>query len=412
MAPKQNILKKQLPLILIAATGVLLVLIYFVYRGLTHNKCDSIFQQTADKLGGSLEVIKFKGSLLLGQEKIQELAEGSQKVALHLKTCCIAQDAGNMSGDQFQVCINGAREYEAKIAQVATNISEARAAQEQGNAQLVQQKTEQARQSASAATTTEKQMENLVKPLPPITLPIKSGSEQEPNHTILQANVAEMGTGIAGEIAPANDVDFFQFQYRDAKNRRDIIAVRLENHSPTLRPSVALYNEDKSLAREWSAANADGANLELSFSAEPGKRYYVAVASNYSLSAGKYTLSVVPQKAYDQYEPNDDAFTASPIRFGQTIEANITERSDLDVYRLSGVNGTSVTVRLENQSNTLRPSIRVLSADKALARNWEAANTEGADLTFSFAAAPGQEYFLEVGATYGVSAGRYKLSTH
>ena len=96
-----------MPLIIVAATAVSLVIIYFVYQGLVRSKCDSIFEQTANRLSGNLEFIKIKGELVLGREKVQELTEGSQKVALHLKTCCIAQQAGTLNADQFQVCMNG-----------------------------------------------------------------------------------------------------------------------------------------------------------------------------------------------------------------------------------------------------------------------------------------------------------------
>ena len=65
--------KSQLPLIIVAATAVSLVIIYFVYQGLVRSKCDSIFEQTANRLSGNLEFIKIKGELVLGREKVQEL---------------------------------------------------------------------------------------------------------------------------------------------------------------------------------------------------------------------------------------------------------------------------------------------------------------------------------------------------
>jgi hypothetical protein len=86
----------------------------FVYQGTGRSKCDSIFEQTADRLRGNLEFINIKGGLALGREKVQELTEGSQKVALHLKTCCIAQQAGSINADQFQLCISGAKDYETR----------------------------------------------------------------------------------------------------------------------------------------------------------------------------------------------------------------------------------------------------------------------------------------------------------
>jgi len=153
---KRNGLKSQLPLIIVAATAVSLAIIYFVYQGAGRSKCDSIFEQTADRLSGNLEFIKIKGELVLGREKVQELTEGSQKVALHLKTCCIAQRTGTLNADQFQVCINGAKNYEAKVVQVATNIKEVKAAEEQQKPELARQKTEQAKEAASEAINTEK----------------------------------------------------------------------------------------------------------------------------------------------------------------------------------------------------------------------------------------------------------------
>jgi len=159
---KRNVLKSQLPLMIIAATAVLLVIIYFVYQGLIRSKCDSIFEQTENRLRGNLEFIKIKGELVLGREKVQELSEGPQKVALHLKTCCIAQEARRMKTDEFQVCINGAKDYETKIVQVETNIKEVKAAEEQQNPELAKQKTEQAKEAANEAISTEKNLGNIV----------------------------------------------------------------------------------------------------------------------------------------------------------------------------------------------------------------------------------------------------------
>lgn len=408
MVAKRNLLKSQLPLIIVAATAILLAIIYFVYQGLGRSKCDSIFEQTTDRLQGNIEFIKIKGELVLGREKVQELAEASQKVALHLKSCCVAQQSGMLNTEQFQVCMSGAKDYQTQIVQVATNIKEANEAEEQHKPELAKQKTEAAREEASKVVNTEKTLSRATEALPASTS-VKGGSEQEPNNTIPQANLAEMGTTIAGEVNPSDDVDFFKFQYRDAKKRRDIVVVHLENRSTTLQPSLVLYNEDKSLARAWTAANAAGANLEFSFSAEPGKTYFLGVGSYENGSAGTYTLSVLPQKAYDQYEPNDDAFTATPLKVGQTIEANIMDGADVDFYRLSGAKEKSLTVRLENLSPALQPSIRVLKSDKSIARDWNAANAPGADLTFSVESEPGQDYFIEVGAYEGVSAGPYRL---
>jgi len=406
VATKQNVLKGQLPLIILAATVVLLTLVW-LFR--PHPECDSIFEQTADKVQANLDFIKVKGKLVLGSERVQDLTDASQKVALHLKSCCIAQQTGKLTADQFQVCISGAKDYQTQIIQVATNIKEADAAEKQQKPELAKQKTDAAKAAASEVPRTEKTLARVTE-TPSAPVPAKDGAEQEPNNTIPQANIAEIGTNIRAEINRADDIDFFKFQHRDPKKRRDIVLVHLENRSTTLRPSLILHNEDKSIARDWTTANAAGANLEFSFTAKPDKIYYIGVGSQYGKSTGEYTLSVVPKKAYDQYEPNDDAFTATPLKVGQTVEANIMDGIDVDSYRVSGVKEKNLTIQLENSSPALRPSIRVLKSDKSILRDWNAANAPGADLTFSIPSDPGQDYFVEVGSYYNESAGPYKLT--
>lgn len=144
-------MKKQKPLAIVAVMGAVLVIAYFIYDRM-RPRCDSIFEQTTTKLSGNLEFIKTKGELFVGREKVQELAEGSQKVALHLKTCCVAQQTGIMGPEQFQGCMNAAKDYESKIVRVTTIISEAQVAKDQGNPQLVEQKAAQARETLSAAS--------------------------------------------------------------------------------------------------------------------------------------------------------------------------------------------------------------------------------------------------------------------
>jgi len=403
---KGSVWTKQMPLILIAATGILLTIVYFVYRGLTHSQCDSIFEQTTDRLHANLDAIKIKGELALGQEKVQELSDGAQKVALHLKTCCLSQQGGNMTGEQFQSCMSGAKDYETKIVQVATSVSEAQAAQQQGNSSLAEEKKQQAKEAASAALDSEKKLAEAVKDLSLITT-IKR-AEQEPNNSTHQYNQAEIGVAIAGEIT-TDDSDYFRFKYEDAKNRRDVVGVHVEPQGATLQPSVALFNEDRSSALGWNSANTPGANFDLTFIAEPGKSYYVAVAGQYH-STGKYALSVNPKKAYDQYEPNDDAASATAINFGQTVEANIMDQGDRDYYRLSGIKGAKVVVQLSNKSTTLQPLISILNADKSIALNGTMPNAAGADFTVSFTAEAGKEYYIVIEGHF--STGQYSLTTH
>ena len=100
---------------------------------------------------GNMDVVKINGELVLGREKVQELTESSQKVALHLKTCCIALETSSINAEQFERCVSRAKDYETKIVQVATNIKEVKAAEEQQRPKLAKEKAEQAREAANEA---------------------------------------------------------------------------------------------------------------------------------------------------------------------------------------------------------------------------------------------------------------------
>src|SRR5206468_10110671 len=137
---------------------------WFVYRGCAHrSRCDSIFDQTADRVRADLEFIKVKGGLTLGAEKVQELTDSSQKVGLHLKSCCIAQEAKALNAEQFQACMSGAKDYQTQIIQVATNVKEAAAAEQQQKPELAKQKAEAAKEAAAKVVNTEKSLAKTTK---------------------------------------------------------------------------------------------------------------------------------------------------------------------------------------------------------------------------------------------------------
>ena len=232
--------------------------------------------------------------------------------------------------------------------------------------------------------------------------PLSGSEEQEPNDTIFQANLFEVGHEVNAEISNAKDQDFFKFRYK--AKLRDKITVSMESRSTTLRPHVKVYNKNKSeiLARSNSTY---GANLEFTLSVEPQSDHYLRVHP-YD-GSGQYRLTVVPQEAFDRHEPNDDQFSAAGMEMGQTIAANIMDAKDADWYRLTGINSEEVTVRMESRSTNLRPHVKVYNKDKSeiLSRY---NSTYGASLEFVFKAEPGSNYYLRVLPYDG--QGKYQLS--
>jgi hypothetical protein len=84
-------------------------------------------------LSWSVDVIKAKGALVIGGEKVQDVSDGARKVGEHLTACCQAQHSEPPPPpDQYLACVNGAKDYEAKIVQVSNVIIEAEKAKQEG----------------------------------------------------------------------------------------------------------------------------------------------------------------------------------------------------------------------------------------------------------------------------------------
>ena len=131
------------PIVIIIIALVILAIVYFAYdifKPKMTSPCESIFQQTQVKLTSSLDVIKSKGEITIGPEKIQELTESAQRVALNLKTCCIMSNSGKLNSEEFLKCQAMGDQYQKGISDLAQNVNEMSAAKEAGNEQLADKK--------------------------------------------------------------------------------------------------------------------------------------------------------------------------------------------------------------------------------------------------------------------------------
>jgi hypothetical protein len=81
--------------------------------------------------------------------------------------------------------MNGAKDYESKILQVSSILSEAQAAKDQGNAQVLDQKTAQAKEAVSAASKSASELAGVVATLAP-----SQGAPATEKHTLNINNYA------------------------------------------------------------------------------------------------------------------------------------------------------------------------------------------------------------------------------
>lgn len=221
-----------------------------------------------------------------------------------------------------------------------------------------------------------------------------------PGSSIEKAPTATIGMTVSGETLAEGSNNFYRFD--NPAKLRDLVTVRLENKSATLRPEIKIYNAHRAELLDIYNGTP-GANVEQRISLDPGQTIYVAVGSN---STGAYQLSLLAQKAYDANEPNDDQLTPTPLKSGTPVDGSIMDGKDADWFRLTGGKGGTVQVVLENQSATLAPHIKIYSATKSqLSEKYD--GTPRSHLDFMFDVEPGKDIYVQV--VPNGSVGRYRL---
>jgi hypothetical protein len=236
------------------------------------------------------------------------------------------------------------------------------------------------------------------------TAPTSAAPANPGNSTIEQATTETIGTPVNGTILSGGQKDFYRF---DATSKiRDIAIVRLENKSSTLRPQFRIYDANRSEVNKTDDSTA-GSSIQSNFTIEPGKTFYVSVASDFS-SSGNYALSITPQKAYDSYEPNNDVLSAAPVAIGTPITGNVIDDKDARWFRITGATKKTIHVVFDNQSTTLKPEVMVFSSTKSQIADKDD-GTAGANLDFTVDVEPGKDFYLQV-FPYWKSTGKFKLT--
>ncbi len=240
-------------------------------------------------------------------------------------------------------------------------------------------------------------------PAPPLAAGLVA--EKEPNNTILEPNVLSMGSTMAAAIS-AKDADYFKVT--STTPHRDWVHIDLINRSTTLRPGLTLYDEKKSQIT-YTYNDTNGADITLKLVMAPKQVIYVQTW-NRSNTTGKYHLKAMPQRAYDEFEPNDKAFDATKVPLGESITANIMDKADKDYYQVRSARGggTKTVVLIENGSTTLRPEVTIFNRKKAQ-MTYKYDDTNGSDLELAFDSKPGEKYYVQVWSR-GSTTGIYRLT--
>ena len=163
--------------LILSAAAIVLVLIFLIFDWLNAppgSACDNVFQQTNLQLGVRLKHLDSEGSLALGRQKVQELTEQAQLMALSLKTCCIVLDAGKLNSEQFLQCKNTAGAYESKLDSVIEQVSQLSEAKQTGNTEIADQRKRELDTLLGEANELTNKLQRQVEELPRHPLELRS----------------------------------------------------------------------------------------------------------------------------------------------------------------------------------------------------------------------------------------------
>lgn len=231
--------------------------------------------------------------------------------------------------------------------------------------------------------------------------------ESEPNNAFKNASSITLGGAIGGSITQPTDTDYLVFE--TPPTHRDMLEIRLQNHTDGYRPYLAMYTGQK--VNFWKhGANNKGQDVSYRFPAIPNEKYFIHVGQ-WSNTTGQYTLHVTPQNQFDGFEPNENFQAAAPLSIGKEAKANIMDSGDHDYFHFqTSSNPGKVTVTLRNQSNTLRPYLAMYDGIKQ--KFWDkGANNAGQDLRYEFKPPPNESYYVYVGQ-WSNTHGPYHLAIH
>ena len=201
--------------------------------------------------------------------------------------------------------------------------------------------------------------------------------ETEPNNEFKTATRIAEGstTGTYG-----GDEDWYRFEITE----RSRLTLSLTAPS-NIKSVIRIYNANKT-ERAWRYAENPGDFSQLSFDIdEPGIWYVQIYADGGTVSAGSYEFTVSMDSVPDVYEPNPDYAQATPLNFGEVIQAYIFPAGDNDWFRMEIDEPGLIRFSLENVPADIQISMAVNNQNNSQLVAKESLNY-GTDLEETFAA--------------------------
>ncbi|HXW70350.1 MAG TPA: hypothetical protein VEK34_02735 [Methylocella sp.] len=149
------------------AAALLIIVVGYLAYGRRAEPCDNIVTATLPDLPDKLYNFNGYGEGIIGKEKVQEVDAHAKKVTELLKSCCQQFHKGAMTAEQQQACVTGAKNFVAKINEIATLFEDADNAGQEGNLNEMDAKVAQAQQLSGATAVMVDELSKLAEPASP-----------------------------------------------------------------------------------------------------------------------------------------------------------------------------------------------------------------------------------------------------
>lgn len=133
----------------LALIAGLLIIAYFAF-GIHGSTCRGALEEAVPELKASLAEFKDSAEWVIGPEKMQQIEKQAEELGSLLENCCESRQRGAMNEERYQRCVDGAKAFAAKIAEITKNVHEAETDMQEGRLHAMDDKVTEAQANADA----------------------------------------------------------------------------------------------------------------------------------------------------------------------------------------------------------------------------------------------------------------------
>jgi len=239
-------------------------------------------------------------------------------------------------------------------------------------------------------------------------------TEQEPNNLLGQANAIAIPGQVTGAIEKKGDIDWYTFM----ATAQGQVTFELGPVPKDMDINLTLKDANGVNVAGGSWVSDKGKVGAVSMPIIQPGQYILAVNDGHhnQFSSDPYRINLTWQATADRAEPNDLVNQATEVILGETIQASLYPRGDVDRYRFTAPHQGELSISVSNVADTLDLVFRVLDTDQVLIpeSSWFRPTQKGHDTIGTIDIPKAGVYLIELRDNHNNAAdiNPYQLQTH